>query len=262
MFTFKQGDIKVPENNEKYILFGIRPCDAKAIALLDKNFDTKDFPDPYYIDRRKNSILIAEACIEPESTCFCTAFGSGPFESKDADALIIDRGDYYLIDGNEKALSLFDGLLEDDGGEKILELKKKAEDSIKSPVVEGIDKKLSSMIDDPIWDEVSRKCITCGACTYLCPTCYCFDIQDVGKDDKYMRERVWDSCMFTVYTLEASGHNPRKEKEKRMRQRVMHKFNYYPFLYDEYGCVGCGRCIKYCPVNVDIRKIITKIMEV
>jgi len=152
--------------------------------------------------------------------------------------------------------------LKEDGKDDISRLKEEAEAKIKPISVNGVEKKLPDMINNPFWDKVSRKCITCGACTYLCPTCYCFDIQDTGKEGKYTRLRVWDSCMYTVYTLEASGHNPRKEKEKRMRQRVMHKFNYYPFLYQEYGCVGCGRCIKYCPVNVDIREIISKVMEV
>jgi ferredoxin len=144
--------------------------------------------------------------------------------------------------------------------QKFEQIKDSAEKKINILKIEGTEEKLNTMIDSPLWEELSNPCLTCAACTYLCPTCYCFDIQDVAKEDRGKRVRVWDSCMFRIYTLEASGHNPRPDKSRRMRQRVMHKFNYYPFLHKEYGCVGCGRCIKYCPVNIDIRETIRKVV--
>jgi ferredoxin len=113
-----------------------------------------------------------------------------------------------------------------------------------------------ALYEADFWDDIAFSCINCGTCTYLCPTCWCFDIQDEVHGKHGIRERNWDSCMFPLFTLHGSGHNPRGQKVQRVRQRFMHKLKYY---VDKYGdgiqCVGCGRCIQYCPVNIDIRKV-------
>ncbi len=123
--------------------------------------------------------------------------------------------------------------------------------------------KLMALFDDmEFWGDVSAKCISCGACTYLCPTCYCFNITDEGAGLSGRRVRSWDNCMSHQFTLEASGHNPRPTKAHRLRNRVGHKFSYYPAIHDEViACCGCGRCIKSCPVSVDIREIVVRAME-
>ena len=264
LFNYNDEKINVPEKQKNIVVFGIRPCEVKAIEVLDKNFDTNDDPDSYYIKRRENSIIISEACLNPEETCFCTSFGIDPFYKGISDIILIDKGDYYLIDGNEDALSIFKNLIEDMDSSDLKwfeDVKKESISKVDKLNLQNFDKKLDSVIENlPIWEELSKKCITCGTCTYLCPTCYCFDIQDIGNDKKFERIRVWDSCMHKIYTQEASGHNPRNQELKRMRQRIMHKFSYYPHLYNEYGCVGCGRCIIYCPVNFDIREAV-RILE-
>jgi ferredoxin len=127
--------------------------------------------------------------------------------------------------------------------------------------LENIEGKLEKIFTDSLWDTISQKCVGCGVCTYLCPTCYCFDVLDEAKGSQGKRIRVWDSCQFPLFTLQSSGENPRPSGKERMRQRIMHKFNYYPGNYDGVACVGCGRCVRECPVNLDIREILTQIME-
>jgi sulfhydrogenase subunit beta (sulfur reductase) len=126
--------------------------------------------------------------------------------------------------------------------------------------LEGLGDKLDNSFDSDFWDEVHFKCIGCTTCTYLCPTCHCFDIYEEEESDKSgYRLRLWDSCSLSLFTLHTSGHNPRPSSKERMRQRVMHKFNYFAHNYNEFGCVGCGRCIQNCPVNMDIRDVISSI---
>mgnify|MGYP002350015815 FL=1 len=127
--------------------------------------------------------------------------------------------------------------------------------------VEGhaVHDKLDKLFDDDCWDEIAESCLGCGICTYLCPTCHCFDIEDDGTEQQGVRYRTWDTCQFPHFTLETSGHNPRPSRTERVRQRVMHKFKYFVDRLDVTACVGCGRCVRYCPVNIDIREIINKV---
>jgi ferredoxin len=116
--------------------------------------------------------------------------------------------------------------------------------------------------DDAFWDSIANRCLSCGICVFLCPTCHCFDIQDTVCHEKGARCRVWDTCQFAAYTQHAGGHNPRPEKLNRTRNRVAHKFNYIPKNFDGmFGCVGCGRCITYCPVNIDLVEILTEVQK-
>jgi len=254
----KDKKIKIKTSEKKTILFGIRPCDASAIAALDPTFDTKEFPDTYYKSRRTNTIIISVGCNEPEETCFCSSFNSGPFDDSHSDVLLMENSTEFIGVGKEEILDLF-GFEEGDGKKEFEKIKDSAEKKVQEISLSGIKEKLDSVKDTSFFKDISNKCINCGACTFLCPTCYCFDIEDLNRVDGGKRVRNWDSCMFKIYTCETSGNNPRKEEELRMRQRIMHKFNYYPLLYDVFGCVGCGRCVLYCPVNFDIRSAIKKL---
>ncbi|NLW25671.1 MAG: 4Fe-4S binding protein [Clostridia bacterium] len=119
--------------------------------------------------------------------------------------------------------------------------------------------KLEVIYRSPLWRELQEKCVNCGVCTFLCPTCHCFDLTD---DQKGKKVRSWDSCMFASFTKQASGHNPRPTGAERLRQRVMHKFRYFFENHGIFACVGCGRCVEKCPVNLDIREVLQRIKEV
>jgi ferredoxin len=127
---------------------------------------------------------------------------------------------------------------------------------------EGLPEKLTHLFDHPVWERIHETCIGCGTCTYLCPTCHCFDISDEKFGSDQARVRLWDSCMYTLFTLHASGHNPRPTGKERMRQRVMHKFNYTVKNWGDIFCVGCGRCVRDCPVNLDIREVVNELAGV
>lgn len=139
------------------------------------------------------------------------------------------------------------------------EVAEKAIKNVSSRVqLDGLEEKLDAMVDSSFWQDLHDRCLGCAVCTYLCPTCYCFDIQDEARGPKGERARNWDSCMFPLYTLETSGHNPRPTGRERWRQRLNHKFNYYLRQYGLPACVGCGRCIVNCPVNIDIRNVVSE----
>ncbi len=125
--------------------------------------------------------------------------------------------------------------------------------------VPGMAKKLEGMFDSEYWEYTHQRCLGCGTCTYLCPTCHCFDIADEVVTDAGQRVRNWDSCMFDLFTLHASGHNPRPSQKQHLRQRIMHKFSYTVDRFSDAFCVGCGRCVTRCPVNIDVREILDEL---
>jgi len=267
MFTFQspdEGAETQDQSSERGIIFGIRPCDARSLLLLDKVFNQEDFQDPYYVERRDNTILIGMGCDHPQATCFCTSVGGNPFDKIGLDIILTKLNDnkYFLESLTEKGESLIAeegrfGRANQSEKQEADRIKKEAGDKIKSEVsIEGLKGKLDNMFDSPLWGEIHQKCLGCAICTYLCPTCHCFAFLDEKVGSKGARIRNWDSCMFSVFTLEASGHNPRISNKERMRQRIMHKFNYFVTNFEETSCVGCGRCIRNCPVNMDIREIV------
>jgi ferredoxin len=141
-----------------------------------------------------------------------------------------------------------------------------AEKKLKRQVndVEKIPPKLKEMFESPFWDEESMSCLRCGICTYLCPTCHCFDISDEVTSVapfKGYRIRTWDNCQFPDFTMHSSGHNPRPDKASRLRQRIMHKYQYFVECYDHYQCTGCGRCVSKCPVGIDIIEVLNKVRD-
>lgn len=245
-------------------VLGIRPCDAAAFLLVKRNFDTPDYKDPYWIKSYEATTFIGAACNNPCSACFCTTAGSGPFSEEGLDILLVDATDcYYAKAITQKGENLLKNAgwnteADNSAAEKIDALKKEAEAKISSSVATDRlkSKNTNELYDAPFWEDVSFACINCGTCTYLCPTCWCFDIQDENSGCSGMRMRNWDSCMFPLFTIHGTGHNPRGTKLHRVRQRFMHKLKYYVDKYDNgIQCVGCGRCIRACPVNIDIRRV-------
>jgi ferredoxin len=267
MFVYSKSEsgteIKEPALEEaSSVLFGVRPCDARGFSLLDMVFDSEDYRDSYYIRRRESTRVIGLACTSPRQTCFCTTVGSGPFNRDGMDLLLIDLGDKYLAEAvTDYGAELIDGFPAAAAADKQKkdEMRENAEKPMKQVVadLDGLKDKLDTGFEGDFWDEVHSKCIRCATCTYLCPTCHCFDIyEEEESDNSGYRLRLWDSCSFSLFTLHTSGHNPRPSTKERIRQRIMHKFNYFPHNYGEFACVGCGRCVQNCPVNMDIRDVL------
>jgi sulfhydrogenase subunit beta (sulfur reductase) len=273
LFSYQEGRVVPVElSEERRFVFAIRPCDARSAVLLDNVFGADETPagetsaeDPYYMNRRRNTVLMGLACNQPMSTCFCTSVGGGPFSTDGLDLLWTDLGDRYLVEAvteRGEALIADSPHMRDAGNEdtrRKAEIAARAERVVSGPDVQGVKEKLDRMYDSAFWQDVHLKCLGCGACTYLCPTCHCFDIVDEGDRTQGRRVRNWDTCQFSLFTLHASGHNPRPSGKERMRQRVMHKFNYFVENFDAIACVGCGRCVRECPVNLDIRAVLNGI---
>jgi len=273
LFRFRLGDPELKEKSVEEegttVIFGLRPCDARAMAIVDNLFGW-DYDDPYYLKRRELTTLVGMGCVNPPSVnCFCTSVGGEPCGTENLDLLLTDLGEEYLVkaltDKGEKLAETIGSFLEDapEGATaRAEELAIAAREAVSRSIdTAGIQEKLPTLWESPLWKEVSAACLGCGICTYLCPTCHCFDIQDEVEDVEGRRCRMWDSCMFREYTLHASGHNPRPTRRERTRNRISHKYSYFPGKFGVIACVGCGRCINLCPVNIDILEILGKVVE-
>jgi sulfhydrogenase subunit beta (sulfur reductase) len=253
-----------PKDYSPQAIVAIRPCDAQAFQIVKVNFDNPEFKDPWWVKHFESTTLIGLGCNEPCPTCFCTSAGGGPFEKAGLDALLYDLGDQFLVEALTEKGEAF--LAKTEGGRPADETARKEAEGLASGAHDKVSGRVSTerlkekivldLFNAPFWEDVAFSCINCGTCTFLCPTCWCFDIQDEVYDKAGDRIRNWDSCMFPLFTLHGSGHNPRDQKVKRVRQRFMHKLKYYVDKYDDgIQCSGCGRCVRYCPVNIDIREV-------
>lgn len=275
LFEYDKEGIRAAETSHRPIaVWGMRNCDSRSLTMLDRVFgsavqmpEEEKFQDPYWKEKYDSSLIFGLACNEPLSTCFCNWFGGGPHNRDGMDVSVVDAGDIYLMEPvSDKGVDIIGKLscLTDATEEDKPLVAKLASDaeSMMPPLLElgDLGERLTALFGDSIWDEISAKCVNCGACTFSCPTCHCFDMQDEGRGGRGKRVRIWDSCMFPIFTMEASGHNPRALSRERVRQRVMHKYSYYPENYGEILCTGCGRCVMICPVNLDIREVLRKIL--
>lgn len=243
------------------VLFGARSCDMRSIECLDDVFFTKGYVDEYYQAKRDRLTTIAIGCQQPGETCFCDSMGVDPNRTPAADIQLRDLGDSYDVEvQTEKGQAIADalsGILEDGSGEAA-----DVQCTLKVDSTDLKDRMAYHSGNDGFWDALSIKCLNCGTCTYLCPTCYCFDIDQENRFKEGVRFRCWDSCMFSEYTEMAGGHNPRPSKTDRVRNRFMHKLSYFEDRYGKMLCVGCGRCVEKCPVALDITVLIDKVGEV
>lgn len=258
-----QGDAPAPS-----VIFA-RPCDVKSFGFLDKVFGQQPYLDPYYLGRREAGTVVALGCSKPPyASCFCVSMEGAPLGSEGADILVTDVGDGYLVEfltpkGQALAETLHGAAAASKADQdRKGELAASAKAAVRADVPGRAAKApLDAHFDHPYWAGLPARCLACGTCTYVCPTCHCFDISDEVKGEGGVRLRNWDSCMFPLFTRETSGHNPRPSQKERWRQRVMHKFRYIPENFGDLGCVGCGRCVLQCPVNLDIRKIVEDVSK-
>lgn len=263
LFQFENNQITETETDfPPQVIVGVRNCDLNSFNVLDFNFLEKDPVDLPYQQARENTVLISSACTGNKSTCFCKSFKIEPLSMEGGDICYLfdyQTNSFYIQANSGKGKELLKKLNmkeADDFEEKIKDFKKNHEDI--EDFIEGKDfvELFQDKLEDDRWEEIFKGCINCGICTFYCPTCYCFDIQEEGKFWAGRRVRNWDSCMFSIYTKETSGHNPRPTLREKYRNRVLHKFYYQLKHNDNFGCVGCGRCIDNCPTNIDIRRIV------
>ena len=246
--------IEAPLAERPQVLFGARPCDGKALDVLDRLLLAAP-ADVYYGTRRARTTVVGWACEQPFEGCFCETVGGGPADARFLDVMLTRRGDAYAIDAiTEKGRQLLVGAKTEPGD--VPALTPRDTPALQMPPAAA----WRSQFDAAFWAELAQRCLGCRTCTYDCPVCYCFDVRDrTLADGTIERLRCWDSCQGAQCFAIAGGHNPRPTQAARQRQRYMHKFLYYPEREGVALCVGCGRCVVDCPANVDIREVIAAI---
>lgn len=262
IFAVENGEYREVVSARKTLLFGIRSCDMMGIRQ-SAGFMTRDRRDIYSEAKREAAIIVVMACPGPQNeTCFCTTMQSGPVAKKGFDLQFFDAGEFFIIQigsgKGEAALSLFPLVdLDDDlAGEKVEAFRQKSAAAIAQ--VDAVPKAMNRLkdhtADEGVWERLGFKCIQCGGCTFVCPTCTCFNVCDHPTGPgQGLRERSWDACLFGGFTREASGHNPRPTQALRLKRRHEHKLlNYHKTDIQEglCGCTGCGRCSDFCPVHI------------
>ena len=253
-----------PPRQTPFVVFGIRGCDVRALAVLDKVF-LSDPVDSYYAARRQMGTIVSQACGRPDTSCFCKVFGVDCAEPEGDVVTWLVGEDLYWQPKTEKGEALT---------KKLAGLLEKADDTAMDAVKDAIRviveklpySKLSlekwgaaaadANFDSPVWEQLYKPCLACGTCTFVCPTCQCYDIKDYTTGNGVQRYRCWDSCMYSDFTMMAHGNN-RNSQMQRFRQRFMHKLAYFPANNDGmFSCVGCGRCVDKCPSHLNIVKVI------
>ncbi|MGN0598708.1 MAG: 4Fe-4S dicluster domain-containing protein [Oscillospiraceae bacterium] len=259
--------IDIRSEIEDFVVFGVRACDAKSFDILDRVFLSEP-RDSFYAMKREKGIIISVACTRPAETCFCSAFGINAAEPTGDVSAWKTEDSLYLQANTEKGSKLLDSLgdiLEDASDADVAAQKEKIAKIMDKLPLKDVSTdafgagKTKELFDDPAWDELSSACLGCGTCTFVCPTCQCYDIKDFNTGNGVIRYRCWDSCMYSEFTRMAHGNNRLSQKE-RFRQRFMHKLVYYPENNDGiFSCVGCGRCLAKCPISMNIVKVMKKI---
>ena len=248
---------------EDFVVFGVRACDARSFSILDKVF-LADPVDTYYKNRREHGTIVSMACTRPHETCFCQTFGIDATDPEgDVAAWKTDDAIYFDAKTEKGAalLAALSDLLSDADSDAVNAQKEEtkkilAKLPLKDLTTDGFGGDvMMEKFNAPEWKSLSEACLGCGTCTFVCPTCQCYDIKDFNTGHGIKRFRCWDSCMYSDFTKMAHG-NPRTSQLERFRQRFMHKLVYFPANNEgEFGCVGCGRCLAKCPISMNIVKV-------
>ena len=248
------------------VLFGVRPCDARGSLAMDALFLNKPPSDSYYARHREATTLIGVACPQMWASCFCTVVGGAPNGTEGLDILLTEM--------QEDGQTLYAAQVLTEKGKKLAATMPATEREIELPspkLTEGLpilrpSAEWKTRFNEAYWQRVGDRCLACRACTFVCPACRCFDVRDEVASRQpgvqvFERLRVWDACTSEPYRRIAGGHNPRPTPQSRLRNRFYCKFMYYPDDFGPLGCVGCGRCIDACPVNIDILEVIAAVEQ-
>ncbi len=265
-FHTEEGVIPGERKLPRQVLFGLHPCDVHAVEILDTVY-MQEYEDPFYKAKREKSLIVALNCTSVGEHCFCASMGTGPDLKNGYDLLLTDLGSEYLVEvGSEAGAELVTETgLSPAPRVKVVQKEKRLDWARrgfkKRLVTHDLERLLRENFCHPIWNRLRDQCLACGSCTMVCPTCFCYNVVDkidlgfkTGK-----RQREWDSCMLLEYAQVALGHNFRKERDVRIKQRIYHKLLYYEPQFGTKGCVGCGRCIETCVKGIDLTGIIREI---
>lgn len=264
---------------EDFVIFGVRACDAVGFTVIDNVYLNMNPVDSYYKNRREHGTVITLACAEPAKTCFCPTYGIDASLANEKNGSKGDvsswlcNGKFYFEANTEKGKAFIEkvkAVLTESSAEDA-----KSVDAAKKDIQEKTEKlpfahldlskfkgkDMLKIFNSKIWEKVAEPCVGCGTCTYVCPTCMCFDVRDFDTGSGIRQVRCWDSCMYNDFT-QMAAENPRHTQKERSRQRFMHKLMYYPMAHEGlFSCVGCGRCLESCPVNINIVKVIKMVQE-
>lgn len=259
----KSFSVKSPqEESPRYAFFGVRSCDIHAIETQDRVFDNGDFADPSYVSRRAKLFIIAVNCARPAATCFCTSLNTGPKAQQGFDLALTElidsqRHAFVVEVGTQQGAEILaqiphqEATQEDQGTVK--DITHNAVEAIQKTLVPHVDTLLKRNLEHPRWNQVAHRCLSCANCTMVCPTCFCTTVEDTTDLSGQIAERwrQWDSC-FTIDFSYIHGGSLRREGRSRYRQWMTHKLATWHDQFGSSGCVGCGRCITWCPVGIDI----------
>lgn len=269
------GDVLPGMSHKPYCIVGAKACDLKGFTVQDFVFRQGDFTDPFYVRAREDNLVITADCTCALDTCFCLAMGVDPYPSEGFDINLSEVSQGYTVEpgsdrGREimnKHAGLFAEATESHSAERVAVRKRVAAEVRKGirksnvPSQDDFKGMVRRNFDSGIWKEEAGKCVECGACNSICPTCHCFLLYDQKNGETMERLRVWDSCMIKDFALVAAGVNPREHLWMRLRNRFEKKFDFFHSLAGVYACTGCGRCVSACPADIDIRKVLQRLVE-
>jgi len=267
----KKIEIEDPRKElEDFVVFGVRACDAASFTIVDNVYINQTPCDTYYKNRREHSTVITLACTEPVQTCFCKLYGIDAADPKgDVSAWISDDTVYFNAntDKGKNFIAGINALLTKSDDSGVVKQQQETRSRISELPFVNLDiskftgDNMMKLFNSKVWEDLSHTCLGCGTCTYVCPTCMCFDVRDFDTGNGIKQFRCWDSCMYSDFTKMAAA-NPRLTQKERFRQRFMHKLVYYPMEHDGVkSCVGCGRCLESCPIHMNIVKVIKTLNE-
>jgi ferredoxin len=256
------GESKDVEPKGAWLVVGCKPCDANGMEALQRLFSAEP-EDIFFTQRRKRSLLVTQICTQWDESCFCSSTGGSPEDTTGSDVMMrFINEDVHLFAVTDAGAKWLESIA-DSGQPSDEEL---SSDSHAQPKayfqVETVMSELEKNFEDvEFWKEASQRCLGCGICTFVCPTCHCFDLVDEGDYFEGCRMKTWDSCSFGMFTRHTSGHNPRAQQYERWRQRLNHKFRYFMERFQRHLCTGCGRCVRSCPVHLGVLETAVKVQQ-
>lgn len=268
----RDGALRIIGNSDapkrRFAFLGVRSCELAAIAVQDRVLLGDRYTDPIYGARRDGAFIVAVQCTQSAATCFCASMETGPKATQGFDLALTELGDRFLVDvGSQAGAEVLSGLRAEPAGDEVCRaadaaVQGAAAQQTRTMNTVGIKDLLYRTFDHPRWDDVAERCLSCANCTMVCPTCFCTTVEDVSDvtGDHAERWRRWDSCFSTQFSF-IHGGSVRTSGKARYRQWMTHKLGSWIDQFGTSGCVGCGRCITWCPVGIDITEEVKALQE-